>query len=149
MSRSAATSCSGALATKPVVGQLGLGARDLPAQAVALGGALALLLGGVDERARADLDHAARERHGGGRLAVALEVQARHPRHQLGVAVEAVQARGEHLAGLDARLVAPGAQRGHRGDDGADARLGVGVAQAVVGPAGLLGGEQAVGAGDV
>ena len=70
-SRSACDELLGRLGHEALVGELALGARDLAAQALALGGALARLLGGVDERARADLGHAAGERHGGGRLAVA------------------------------------------------------------------------------
>ena len=46
-----ATTSGGALATKPCVGELGLGAVDLGLQPRALLGALALELGGVDARA--------------------------------------------------------------------------------------------------
>ena len=82
-------------------------------------------------------------------VALRLEVQARHARHEVGVAVEAVHPRGQRLARTHAGLVAPGAQRGDRGDHRANAGFGLGVAQRVVGAARLLDGEQVLRAGHV
>src|SRR6185436_8347125 len=100
------------LGHEALVGELGLRARDLLLQALALGLRLARLRLAIDEVARADLDAAAGDAHGRGRLAVPGEVQTRHAGDEVGGAVKAVDARREHLAGLHAGLIAPRAQRG-------------------------------------